>query len=109
MSETTGTIIKGREGVDLNGERSTPGLVPTNELAVAKKISNNQLIEEEKSLKKVETAVEQKYRGIRGYLRIFQVTRVIAMLSLYLYLDQLDLHQSRDKKHSRQRDRKSVV
>jgi len=36
--------------------------------------------------------------GFSGYLRLFQVSRVIAMLSLYLYLDQLDLHMQMHKK-----------
>ena len=74
--------------------------VPTGELAIAKKISNDQLIEEEQSLKKVETAVESKYHGIRGYLRLFQISRVIAMLSLYLYLDQYDIHRKHNQKKS---------
>ena len=74
--------------------------VPTAELAIAKKISNDQLIEEEQSLKKVETAVESKYHGIRGYLRLFQISRVIAMLSLYLYLDQYDIHHKHNQKRS---------
>ncbi len=74
--------------------------VPTGELAIAKKISNDQLIEEEQSLKKVETAVESKYHGIRGYLRLFQISRVIAMLSLYLYLDQYDIHRKHNQKRS---------
>jgi len=74
--------------------------VPAGELAIAKKISNDQLIEEEQSLKKVETAVESKYHGIRGYLRLFQISRVIAMLSLYLYLDQYDIHRKHNQKKS---------
>src|SRR5213595_3092277 len=72
--------------------------VPTRELAISKKISNDQLIEEETSLKKVETAVAGKYRGVRGYLRLFQISRVIAMLSLYLYLDQYDIHRKHNLK-----------
>ena len=74
-------------------------LVPSIELAIAKQISNKQLIEEERTLQKVETAVESKYHGIRGYLRLFQISRVIAMLSLYLYLDQYDIHH---KQHLKQ-------
>ena len=74
-------------------------LVPSTELTIAKQISNKQLIEEGRSLQKVETAVESKYHGIRGYLRLFQISRVIAMLSLYLYLDQYDIHH---KQHLKQ-------
>ena len=108
MTETTDrTITKGRDIVNLNGIASHE-LVPTNELAIAKQISQSQLIKEERSLKKVETAVESKYRGLRGYWRIFQVTRVIAMLSLYFYLDQLDLHQAHERKHAGQRMEKAM-
>ena len=77
--------------------------VPTSELAIAKQITNDQLIEEERYLQKVETAVERNYHGLRGYLRIFEVSRVIVMLSLYLYLDQFDLHKAHDKKRVRER------
>lgn len=74
--------------------------VPTEELAIAKKISNDQMIEEGRDLQKVETAVESKYHGLRGYLRLFQISRVIAMLSLYLYLDQYDIHHKHNQKRS---------
>ncbi|RIJ96267.1 MAG: hypothetical protein DCC44_00710 [Acidobacteria bacterium] len=36
--------------------------------------------------------------GIRGYLRLFRISRVIATLSLYLYLDQYDVHVKHQKK-----------
>src|SRR5258706_1765422 len=107
MSETTRTITKEPEIARVNGG-GPHQLVPTDELAVAKLVTNEQLAGENRSLQNVETAVEHKYRGIRGYWRIFQVTRVIALLSLYLYLDQLDLHQSHDKKHARQRLEKAM-
>ncbi len=103
MAETTEKqIVKELENIGLNNNGSHP-LVPTDELAIAKLVTNKQLIEEERSLQKVETSVEGRYHGIRGYWRIFQVSRVIALLSLYLYLDQLDLHQKHDKKHARHR------
>ena len=95
------TITKEREIIgQTNGSHS---LVPTNELAIAKQVTNEQLLEEERSLQEVETAVEGRYHGVRGAWRLFQITRVIAMLSLYLYLDQLDLHQRHGKKHARHR------
>ncbi|MEJ7622364.1 MAG: AarF/ABC1/UbiB kinase family protein [Pyrinomonadaceae bacterium] len=40
---------------------------------------------------------------IDDYFRLFQVSRVIAMLSLYLYLDQLDLHLRMQNKQKRER------
>lgn len=69
-------------------------LVPTKDLPVAKQISNEDLIAEEKSLLERETEVEKNYEGFRGYLRLFHVSRVIGMLALYLYLDQYDMHRA---------------
>ena len=34
-----------------------------------------------------EMEVEKNYQGWRGYLRLFQVSKVIGSLALYLYLD----------------------
>src|SRR5213083_1428516 len=36
--------------------------------------------------------------GIRSYLRLFQISRVIALLSLYLYLDQYEIHRKHNLK-----------
>lgn len=48
-------------------------------------------------------AVEKRYRGLRGWFRFLRITHVIGMMSLYLYLDQYDLHRSR---HLRGRKRR---
>lgn len=97
-SETKiGTLVK-EPDVGVVGNGSHP-LVATSELEIAKHISNEQLIQEERDLQKVEAAIESKYHGIRGYFRLFQISRVIAMLSLYLYLDQYDIHH---KQHLKQ-------
>jgi len=105
MAETT--TIERKEMADATRNGSL-ALISTDELAIAKLVSDKQLIEEERSLQKVETAVEGRYHGIRGYWRIFQVTRVIALLSLYLYLDQLDLHQKHGLKHARHREENAL-
>ena len=94
MSET---ILEKDERV---GSIGNDTLVPARDLAIAKMISNEQLIKEERQLQKVESAVERKYLGIRGSLRLFQISRVIAMLSLYLYLDQYDIHHKHDSKRA---------
>src|SRR5258708_6039478 len=108
MIETAnGTILKEREITDLNGD-GPHALVPTDELAIAKLVTNEQLIDEERSLQNVETSVENKYRGIHGYWRIFQAARVIAMLSLYLYLDQFDVHRKQQNKHKKERLEKAM-
>lgn len=103
MTETTEKqIFKEQVNTTLNGN-GAHALVPTNELAIAKQITNAQLIDEERELQKVETAVEGNYHGIRGYWRLFEVSRVISMLALYLYLDQLDLHQGQQNKQKKER------
>jgi predicted unusual protein kinase regulating ubiquinone biosynthesis (AarF/ABC1/UbiB family) len=78
-------------------------LVPTKNLPVSKQISNEQLIAEEKSLIEKEAAIEKSYQGFRGYLRLFHVSRVLGMLSLYLYLDQYDLHRAQHVKQAETR------
>jgi predicted unusual protein kinase regulating ubiquinone biosynthesis (AarF/ABC1/UbiB family) len=78
-------------------------MVPAGEIEIAKNTSNEQLIAEERELQSVESSVEQRYHGVKGYLRLFQVSRVIALLSLYLYLDQLDVHQKHQHKLKRER------
>lgn len=77
---------------DLRTTATNTSLVPTSDLSIAKSTSNDELIIEERQLQQVESKVESGYFGIRGYLRLFQISRVIAMLSLYLYLDQYDIH-----------------
>jgi predicted unusual protein kinase regulating ubiquinone biosynthesis (AarF/ABC1/UbiB family) len=83
-------------------------LVPTGDLAIVKRTSNEEIIAEERELQAIETNIESGYFGIRGYLRLFQISRVIAMLSLYLYLDQLDLHQKHQNKVKNERLRRAL-
>src|SRR5437773_4850376 len=78
-------------------------MVPTKNLDIAKLVTNEQRVEEEKFLEGKETQIQNRYRGVRGYLRLFQITRVIASLSLYLYLDQLDIHQKQQTRHKNER------
>ena len=78
-------------------------LLPAKNLPVSKHLSNEQLIAEEKSLIEKETEVEKNYQGARGYLRLSHVSRVIGMLSLYLYLDQYDLHRAQHVKQAETR------
>src|SRR5262244_757880 len=79
-----------------NGDHS---MVQTKNLDIAKLVTNEQRIEEERFLEGKESQIENRYRGIRGYIRLLQITRVIAMLSLYLYLDQLDVHQKQQNRN----------
>src|SRR5688572_3140151 len=89
-----------------DGNGSHP-MVQTGNLPIAQNITNEAMIEEERQLSEIESKVGGRYVGIRGYLRLFSVTRVIAMLSLYLYLDQYDMHRAQQLKHARGRMEKA--
>src|SRR5688572_17110612 len=89
-----------------DGNGSHP-MVQTGKLPIALNVTNEAMIEEERQLSDIESKVGGRYVGIRAYLRLFSVTRVIAMLSLYLYLDQYDMHRAQQLKHARGRMEKA--
>jgi predicted unusual protein kinase regulating ubiquinone biosynthesis (AarF/ABC1/UbiB family) len=88
--------------VEENGN-AHQALLPAKSAPVSKHISNENLIAEEKSLIEKETEIEKSYIGFRGYWRLFQVSKVLGMLSLYLYLDQYDLHRAQHLKQAEMR------
>ena len=90
------------DGENLNGNGAS-ALVPTKTLPISKQVSNEELIAEEKLLLAKETEIEKNYQGFRGYLRLFQVSRVIGNLALYLYLDQYELHHAQHLKQAEAR------
>ncbi len=80
----------------LNGNHA---LVKTKDLPIAGMVSNEQLIAEERDLIESEDVVQKRYEGLRGWLRLGKVSRIIGMLSLYLYLDQYeDVHRKQNLK-----------
>ena len=85
------------------GENGAHAMVPTVTLPIAKLVSNEDIIAEERELAATESDIGGRYIGFRGYLRLFQVTRVIGMLSLYLYLDQYDIHHGQQLKQAKGR------
>jgi len=87
----------------LSGPNGSGKMVLTKDLDIAKLVTSEQRLEEEKFLEWKETQIENRYRGMRRYLRLFEITRVIALLSLYLYLDQLDIHQKQQRRHRKER------
>jgi predicted unusual protein kinase regulating ubiquinone biosynthesis (AarF/ABC1/UbiB family) len=82
-------------------------VVAADDLAIAKLVSDEDRIAEERFLSKTENEVGDRYVGLRGYLRLFEVSRVIGMLSLYLYLDQYDVHRAAMVKHQKARAEKA--
>ncbi|MBV9242090.1 MAG: AarF/ABC1/UbiB kinase family protein [Acidobacteria bacterium] len=87
MSET---LLK--EPVHVADVTANGHLVATGDLRIAQLTREDQRLAEQRGLEKVETSIERRYRGLRGYWRLLQISRVISMLSLYLYLDQYDIH-----------------
>jgi len=85
---------------NVDGDHS---MVRTKDLDIAKLVTSDQRANEEKFLAGKETQIQNRYHGIRRYLRLFEITRVIALLSLYLYLDQLDIHQKQQRRHKKER------
>lgn len=83
-------------------------MVATASLPIAKFVSNEQLIAEEKFLEAKESQVERRYKGVRGWLRVASVSSVIARLALYLYLDQLDVHRSQQIRHAKERRERAL-
>lgn len=94
------SIVKTDVAAATNGNGA---FVPTEKLKIARLVTNEQRMAEERDLQKVESSIAGGYRGLRGYLRLFQISRVIVMLSLYLYLDQLDVHRKRQVAHKKER------
>ncbi|HNU07334.1 MAG TPA: hypothetical protein PKO33_06160, partial [Pyrinomonadaceae bacterium] len=104
MEETSGLAIKETAIVPIvENNVSGHSFVPTKVLPISKQISNENLIAEERFLIDRETAVERSYQGWRGYWRLFEVSSVLGKLSLYLYLDQYDIHRAQHVKQARAR------
>src|SRR5262245_60104185 len=105
-NDSLGLMVKERSLSGTIPDRSVDGpraMIAVKDLAISKQISEEQRAEEEKFLAGTEAEIAHRYQGIRGYLRLFEVTRVIATLSLYLYLDQFDVHQVAQNKHLEER------
>ena len=104
--------ITNKQGLALieRGSESGNGkhlMTPTVDLPIAKFVTNEQIITEERFLAEQEANVEKNYSGFRGYFRIMHVSAVLGKLALYLYLDQLDIHHKAHLKYARQRQIKA--
>ncbi len=85
------------------GGNGNVALVPAAQVPIAKYITNDQLIAEEKYLVEKETQVARNYNGFRGYFRILHVSAVIGKLALYLYLDQYEMHRKAQLRYAKER------
>ncbi len=97
MSETI--TIKPIEAVVGSNGRSAESLVPTGGSALELKVetqNNGGTVPEAPT-------PPPNYGRLSGSLRLLQISRVIAMLSLYLYLDQYDVHHRHHLRRARAR------
>ncbi len=97
------TLTKTKIEPILENGNGVPALLPAQNPPTVKRISNEQLIAEERSLTEKEIEIESNYHGWRGYRRLFQVSKVIGNLALYLYLDQYDMHRAQHLKKAETR------
>ncbi|MGH9946224.1 MAG: ABC1 kinase family protein [Pyrinomonadaceae bacterium] len=91
-AKQNGLGVKQSVAVETNGKGAL-ALTAADDIRPSKFVSNDQLIAKEKSLIANETSISRRYAGIRGWLRIANVSGVIGKLALYLYLDQYDAHR----------------
>ncbi len=103
ISDNQGLAVLEKPVAKMNGH----SMVATDNLPIAKFVTNEQIIAEEKFLADKEADVEKRYNGLRGYLRIAHVSGVIGKLALYLYLDQFEVHQKAQLKYARERLKKA--
>ncbi|CAN5499789.1 hypothetical protein BH18ACI3_BH18ACI3_10820 [soil metagenome] len=88
------------EPIRKNGNDDHTVLVQAKQPPITNQVLDEDLAAEEKLLIEREAEIGQRYLGLRGYLRIFEVSRVIGKLSLYLYLDQYDIHHTQHLKQA---------
>lgn len=75
------------------------------EIVVARNSFNGkvQFTSDAKLLLEEEKSVEKNYKGLKGLSRLLKVGYVIGMLSLYLYLDQYEIHRKHHLKQAETR------
>jgi predicted unusual protein kinase regulating ubiquinone biosynthesis (AarF/ABC1/UbiB family) len=83
-------------------------MVETETLPIAKFVTNEQLVAEERFLEAKETEVQSRYQGIKGWFRVAHVSAVLGKLALYLYLDQLDVHRTQQLRHAKERMQRAI-
>ncbi len=78
-------------------------MIATADLPIAKFVTEEQRVAEEKFLAAKESEVQSRYRGLKGWFRMAHVTAVLSKLALFLYLDQLDVHRTQQLRHAKER------
>ncbi len=98
MSETQ-TVKAIEAKADVNG-RENEALVPAGTSAIETRVPGPSTDNDRTTSAAV---AKPDYGRISGFLRLLQISRVIAMLSLYLYLDQYDIHHRHHLRRARAR------
>jgi predicted unusual protein kinase regulating ubiquinone biosynthesis (AarF/ABC1/UbiB family) len=100
--------MRANKVADLAVKTKGGAVVRTDDLGIAQLTTVAQRAREESDLRHIEQNVEARYTGLRGYWRLLQISHVIAMLSLYLYLDQYEIHRKHHLRRMRERMRRAV-
>ncbi|MEO8650318.1 MAG: AarF/ABC1/UbiB kinase family protein [Acidobacteriota bacterium] len=108
VSEIQGLSIREKDAELSRAEENGHSVTATKDLPIARMVSVEDRAGEEAFLEASETAVASRYQGIRSYLRLLEVSRVIGMLSLYLYLDQYELHHAHTLRQAALREEKAA-
>jgi predicted unusual protein kinase regulating ubiquinone biosynthesis (AarF/ABC1/UbiB family) len=95
-------------GMDQTTEKSGQGLIVVEQPLPAVPVNGNgsnglAAIESEPEFSAEDAQIARKYEGWRGWWRLLEVSRVIALLSLYLYLDRYDMHYVHVRRFAGQR------
>ena len=79
-----------------------------NGLSIPDTAANRQLVADAGATRNSDSSIERGYGGFRSYWRLFQISRVIAMLAMYLYLDQFDMHRIQQVRNKKNRMKTAV-
>ena len=108
LSEQPGLPVMPVLAEEQPNENGLAPMVTTDSLPIAKYVTDDQRIAEEKFLEERETEIGERYKGVRGWLRVAHVSAVLGKLALYLYLDQLDVHRTQQLRHAKERMQRAV-
>lgn len=81
----------------------TKNTTTANALTISNPIINGKLSEPRSSVKVGNSSEDGGSGGFRANWRLLQISRVIAMLAMYLYLDQFDMHREQQVRNKKTR------
>ena len=81
----------------------TKNTATANALTISNPIMNGKLAEPRSSVKAGNSSNDGDSGGFRANWRLLQISRVIAMLAMYLYLDQFEMHREQQVRNKKTR------